>query len=138
MQMNINDYLHDFPTTLISVNDNCFYKIKVSEMRKELGRNRTLLVNEGSKFIDIAGVFQPKWWGYFWLSGDEEYRTNGVVRVTQIINYDIIILTQDDMWHLFDLNETKQTPTENFLKNISSNTQILTGNFSLNIIFSSK
>ena len=108
-------------------------------MREKLGRNRTLLIGEGSKFMDASstGVFQPKWWGNLWLVERDGYRTPGVVDVTQLLNYDLIILTQDDMWHLFDIGMGATTPTEIFLENISHNTRILTGNFSLNTIYQS-
>ena len=105
----------------------------MSEIREKRGRNQTLLINEGSKFIKVAGVSQPKWWGYLWQSNNDGYQAQDVFSVTQIIDYDVIILTQDDMGNLFDVNATKETPTENFLKNIPPKIKILTGNSTLNV-----
>jgi len=103
--------------------------MKVSQIRRERGRDRTLFIDESSKFFSVAGVSQPKWWGYLWQSADKGHRTHDVVDVTQKIDYDFIILTQDDMGQLFDLDATIQTPTEILLKNIPISTQFLTGIF---------
>jgi len=108
--------------------------MKVSQIRSERGRNRTLFIGESSKFFDVTGVSQPKWWGYLWQFADKGYRTHVVVGVTKEIDYDVIILTQDDMGQLFDSNATIQTPTEILLNKISPSTQFLTGNFNLDML----